>query len=60
MDPPTHFSILTFSSPGVRQQLIEFARGDNNVGDCGSLVEDVPLGARMLVAMAKANRAGRR
>ncbi|CAM9878264.1 unnamed protein product, partial [Scytosiphon promiscuus] len=45
---------------GAPNQVIEFARGDNNVGSCGSLVEDVPLGARMLVAMAKANRVGRR
>ena len=41
-------------------KVIEFARGDNSVGGCQSLVEDVPLGARMLAAMANANRAGGR
>ncbi|CAM9876589.1 unnamed protein product, partial [Ectocarpus sp. 13 AM-2016] len=36
--------------------VIEFPRGNNNVEGCNALVEDVPLGARMLAAMANANR----
>ncbi|CAM9450741.1 unnamed protein product, partial [Ectocarpus sp. 8 AP-2014] len=45
---------------GAPNQVIEFPRGNNNVEGCNSLVEDVPLGARMLAAMANANRAGGR
>lgn len=37
-------------------QVIKFARGDNHVGECSSLVEDIPLGARLLAAMANVNR----
>lgn len=46
--------------PSTPSKVIEFPRGNNNVEGCNSLVEDVPLGARMLAAMANANRAGGR
>lgn len=37
-------------------KVIKFAREDNNVGEISSLVDDAPLGARLLVAMANGYR----